>query len=45
MNRREGRAVVAPRDSRALLLDALRRADALTQVELASATALSPGTV
>lgn len=45
MNRREGRAVVAPRDSRALLLDALRRADALTQVELAAATALSPGTV
>jgi predicted NBD/HSP70 family sugar kinase len=45
VNRREGRAVVAPRDSRALLLDALRRADALTQVELASATALSPGTV
>ncbi|NKY12090.1 ROK family protein [Cellulomonas hominis] len=45
MNRREGRAVVAPRDSRALLLDALRRVDALTQVELASATALSPGTV
>lgn len=44
MNRRDP-APVAPRDSRALLLDALRRADALTQVELAAATALSPGTV
>ena len=33
------------RDSRTLLVDALRRADALTQVELAAATALSPGTV
>ncbi|RMI09131.1 ROK family transcriptional regulator [Cellulomonas triticagri] len=35
----------APRDSRGLLLAALRRADGLTQVELARATALSPGTV
>lgn len=34
-----------PRDSRALLLDALRRSDALTQVELTHATGLSPGTV
>lgn len=33
------------RDSRALLLDALRRSDALTQVELTHATGLSPGTV
>ncbi|QZN85960.1 ROK family transcriptional regulator [Cellulomonas sp. C5510] len=47
MNRRDGSgpAGVAPRDSRALLLDALRRADALTQVELVAATGLSPGTV
>lgn len=45
MNRRGGRAATGPRDSRALLLDALRRAEALTQVELAAATALSPGTV
>lgn len=35
----------AARDSRALLLDALRRSDALTQVELTLATGLSPGTV
>jgi len=35
----------AARDSRALLLDALRRSDALTQVELTHATGLSPGTV
>lgn len=33
------------RDSRTLLVDALRRADALTQVELATVTGLSPGTV
>ncbi|WP_454050791.1 ROK family protein [Cellulomonas sp. Marseille-Q8402] len=37
--------VPGARDSRALLIDALRRADALTQVELAAATQLSPGTV
>ncbi|MFF1530649.1 ROK family transcriptional regulator [Cellulomonas sp. NPDC058312] len=35
----------APRDSRGLLLAALRREDGRTQVELARATALSPGTV
>jgi predicted NBD/HSP70 family sugar kinase len=35
----------APRDSRGLLLAALRRADGLTQVELARTTGLSPGTV
>ncbi|WHP19213.1 ROK family transcriptional regulator [Cellulomonas sp. ES6] len=46
MNRRGGGpAGPGPRDSRALLVDALRRADALTQVELVAATGLSPGTV
>ncbi|MEN1975517.1 ROK family transcriptional regulator [Cellulomonas sp. P4] len=45
MNRRGGPAGPGPRDSRALLVDALRRADALTQVELVAATGLSPGTV
>jgi predicted NBD/HSP70 family sugar kinase len=39
------RAPAGGRDSRTLLVDALRRSDALTQVELAAATALSPGTV
>lgn len=38
-------ATPPPRDARGLLLAVLRRADALTQVELARATALSPGTV
>ncbi|MBD3780439.1 MAG: ROK family transcriptional regulator [Micrococcales bacterium] len=46
MNRRGGGpAGPGPRDSRALLVDALRRADALSQVELVAATGLSPGTV
>jgi predicted NBD/HSP70 family sugar kinase len=40
-----GPGPAAPRDSRGLLLAALRREDGRTQVELARATALSPGTV
>lgn len=43
MNRRPRPA--GPRHSRTLLLDALRRAESLTQVELAATTGLTPGTV
>ncbi|GIG36001.1 ROK family protein [Cellulomonas pakistanensis] len=43
--RRGTRPDAAPRDSRGLLLAALRREDGLTQVELCRATGLAPATV